>query len=144
MDVLNEFRLQVPRILLEEMIEQARTELPNECCGALAGIMIGDTGRVIRRYPFVNSAASPVRYSAEGNDLPAAFRDMRESQIELLALYHSHPTSAAIPSKTDLAMNFYGPDVVHLIISLQEREPCVRCWRLTDANFRPADWESPG
>ena len=63
---------------------------------------------------------------------------MRESALELLAFYHSHPTSPPIPSKTDLAQNFYGSEVVHLIISLQGPEPEVRGWHLRETDFQPA------
>jgi [CysO sulfur-carrier protein]-S-L-cysteine hydrolase len=135
------FRLRLPRSLYEEMVAQAVAEQPNECCGALAGTVADGVGRVVRRYSLVNAAASPVRYHADEKSLIAAFKDMRQRDIDLLAFYHSHPTSAPIPSRTDLDMNFYGAEVVCLIISLQGREPEVRGWWLGGDDFRPAAWE---
>ena len=65
---------------------------------------------------------------------------MRAGGLELLAVYHSHPTSAPVPSARDLAGNTYGESVVHLIIGLAGAEPEVRAWWLADATYRPADW----
>src|SRR5262245_45099121 len=51
--------LRLPRRIYEEMVAQAVEEVPNECCGLLAG-RPGEP--VARRYPLVNAAASPVEY----------------------------------------------------------------------------------
>ena len=132
--------LQIPRRLFDEMILHARAEFPNECCGLLAG---PDTtgGVVARRYPLVNAAASPVAYDADPKSLFAAFKDMRHAGTELLAIYHSHPTTAPVPSRTDRARNGYGPEVVHLIVSLAGPEPVVRGWRLAETAYHEATWE---
>src|SRR5579859_994667 len=74
------FQLQIPRALLDAMLAQARAELPNECCGLLAGHLPGDelVVRAVQRYPLANAAASPTRYEGEPRDLLRAFEDMRE------------------------------------------------------------------
>jgi proteasome lid subunit RPN8/RPN11 len=133
------FRLEVPRDVYEAMVAQAQAELPNECCGLLAGVVEEGIGRVVKRYPLVNRAASGKEYLADGSDLCAAHRDMRERKLEVLVIYHSHPTSDPVPSKTDLARN-YWPGVVHLIIGLAGPEPAVRGWWLTETDFSEADW----
>jgi proteasome lid subunit RPN8/RPN11 len=129
-------KLQIPRRLYDEMLAQAVAELPHECCGLLAG----RDGRVTHRYPLTNALASPVRYESEPRSMFAAFKDMRAQGIELLAIYHSHPTSDPIPSRTDLERNFYGAEVVHLIISLPGGTPTVRGWHLDVSSYRPAEW----
>jgi proteasome lid subunit RPN8/RPN11 len=123
------------------MIAQARAELPNECCGILAGTIALDDGIVSVRYPIKNDRASPVEFESEPRGLFAAHKDMRHRGLEMLAIYHSHPTSAPVPSATDLARNWYGEDVVNLIIGLAGAEPVVRVWRLAEADFREADWQ---
>ena len=80
-------KLQIPRRLHTEMLAQAVSELPNECCGLLAGR--GD--RVTHRYPLSNALASPVRYESDPRAMFAAFKDMRQQRTDLLAIYHSHP-----------------------------------------------------
>ena len=42
-------------------------------------------------------------------DLIEAHIALRERGAEILAIYHSHPRWEAVPSKTDLAENHYGP-----------------------------------
>jgi proteasome lid subunit RPN8/RPN11 len=123
------------------MLAQAQAEQPNECCGLLGG-RFGANGsaRVERRYPLVNEAASPVAfYCLEDKSFFAAFLDMRKAGFDLLALYHSHPTSAPVPSQKDREQN-YGPDVMNLIISLSGPAPEVRAWWLTTEDARAAQW----
>lgn len=139
------FRLQLPRWMFEGMLAQARAELPNECCGFLAGRVTAEggrlIGRVLRRYPLVNKADEPTRrYEADAKGLGAAARDMRVRGLDVLAIYHSHPTSRPVPSRTDLERNFW-PGVVTLIISLQSPEPEVQGWWLEENDYRGAEWE---
>ena len=128
------FRLVVPRNVLDALVAQALAERPNECCGLLAGKLERPAGaekpgvprgRVVWHYPLVNALASPVRYESEGRGMLRAHRDMRERGLDLLAVYHSHPASEPVPSRTDLAWNYY-PGVVHLIVSLAMTSPHVR------------------
>ena len=133
-------RLVIPDVLLEEMIAHARRERPNECCGLLAGAIDGDAGRVTTRFPIGNDAASPTEYSTNPRDLLNAFRALRHANIELLAFYHSHPTSAAVPSAKDIARNTYGETVVHVIVGLVDDVPDVRAWWFTESGYRPAEW----
>lgn len=129
-------RLVIPDLLLEEVIEHARQEAPLECCGLLAGSL---DGAVTARYVIENVAHSPTEYETDPRGMLGAFRDMRARGIELLAIYHSHPTSEAVPSRRDLARNTYGETAVHLIVGLANPEPDVRAWWLGESDFRPAD-----
>ncbi len=121
------------------MVQHARTELPNECCGLLAGVHDSDTLIVQAWYPLVNEAASPIEYRSEPRSMFQAVKAMRPAGQDIVAIYHSHPTSAPIPSKTDME-RFYSPEVVHFIIGMQGPEPLVRGWWLTDSTFEEASW----
>src|SRR5262245_5424379 len=101
-------RLLLPRPILAAMIDQARAELPNECCGLLAGrlsMVTSDAGqtnpacRVDACYPLVNAAASTTEYESDAHSIFAAVRDMRLTGLDIVAVYHSHPTSRPIPSR---------------------------------------------
>jgi proteasome lid subunit RPN8/RPN11 len=129
--------LRLPRPIYEAMLAQAKSELPNECVGLLAGC---PGSPVVSHYPLRNALASPMEYESEARSMFDAVRDMRQKGIEIVAIYHSHPTSAPIPSRTDLQRN-YSPDVVNLIISLQGPEPVMRGWWLTKTGYREAAWE---
>src|SRR5262245_1876866 len=102
------------------MIRHAESERPNECVGFLAG---QPDGLVVERLPLVNALASPVRFLSEERSLFAAEKRRRELELEFLAVYHSHPTSPAVPSKIDLAENYWGEDLMSLIISLLPPAP---------------------
>jgi proteasome lid subunit RPN8/RPN11 len=133
----------LPREIYEEMITQAVAELPNECCGLLAGHIHGRerTAQVARRYPLVNGAASPTEYWSEPAGHFAADREMRQLGLVLLAIYHSHPSSDPIPSRKDLERNYYGPDIVNFIISLKDGRPRMRGWWLSERTFQEAEWQ---
>jgi proteasome lid subunit RPN8/RPN11 len=145
-DLSTLFRLQVPQSIYQQMVEQARSELPNECCGLLAGPKPGplggeaNLGLALRCYPLVNALASPVEYESEPKCMFQAVKDMRQHGIDVLAVYHSHPTSAPVPSGKDMARN-YSPDVINLIISLAGREPEVRAWWIDEGGYVGAEWE---
>jgi [CysO sulfur-carrier protein]-S-L-cysteine hydrolase len=128
------------------MIAHAQAERPNECCGLLAGT-IGTDGiaRIERRYAMVNALASPIAYEWEARSHFAAVREMRPLGLETIAIYHSHPTSAPIPSRTDReryaeARPVLG-DVMHFVIGLAGGAPEVRAWWLEADSQHEAEWE---
>lgn len=135
------FRLRLPRPLYREMLAHAQSELPNECCGLLAGRVAGAQAEAIRCYPLVNLLACPTEYDADPSGICRANRDMRPEGLDILAFYHSHPASPPLPSKKDLARNYWGDAVIHFIISMLKEEPLMQGWRLREAGFDAADWE---
>ena len=132
--------LLLPRQFYTCMVEHAQAEFPNECCGLLAGVRDGDALRVKACYPLVNEAQSPTEYRSEPRSMFQAIKEIRGQDHEILAIYHSHPSSAPIPSGTDLERNYSG-DVVNFIIGLSEPEPTMRGWWLAEAAFEEATWE---
>ncbi len=138
------FRLLVARKFVEEVIAHALAEQPLECCGLLAGVLeeaktVGTaTARVVRRYPLVNAATSPREFESEARGMFDACTDMRVRGLEMLAVYHSHPTSRPVPSRTDLERHGME-NVVCMIVSLAAA-PEVRAWWLTETGYREAEW----
>ncbi len=123
------------------MVAQAQAELPYECCGLVAGTIGADgVARAIQLYPLPNAAASPVEFESDGRAMFDAERDMRRRGLDVLAVYHSHPTSEAVPSRKDRERN-YSPRVVNLIISLKDGRPSMRGWWLTAETSAEATWE---
>jgi proteasome lid subunit RPN8/RPN11 len=95
------------------------------CCGILAGIP--STASVA--YPLRNVANSPARYFADPRDISRATKDLEGRGLEFVAIYHSRPNTAAVPSPTDLRENAYG-DLPRVIVALSE-PPAIRVWRLS-------------
>ena len=134
--------VQIPCHLYDRMLNHAVAELPNECCGLLAGQILepGPIGRVLQVYALVNAKASPTEYESEPRSMFQAVRDIEKMGWEILAVYHSHPTSDPVPSRKDVARN-YSPEVMNLIISLKSSSPAVSAWWLSEDGYREAQWE---
>lgn len=125
------------------MLGHAQSELPHECCGLLAG-RLSENAVIEEIYPLVNVAETPAtEYLSEAQGMFAAHRDMRRRGLDVLAVYHSHPTAPPVPSKKDRERN-YSPEVVNFIISLQKADPEMRGWWLTPEDFREAVWRIGG
>ncbi len=145
-------RLLIPAELFDAILGQARAESPLECCGFLAGQVEREEGIVAARYPLANAAASPVEHVSDARQTFDATRDIERRGLGVLAVYHSHPTTHPVPSRTDLQRN-YSTEVVSLIVSLEHEPPAVRAWWLTDKGYEeaafvvsgpPASGERPG
>jgi proteasome lid subunit RPN8/RPN11 len=125
--------LTVTREQVAEMVEHARQEAPNECCG----LLFGRDGRVERVFRGTNIDRSPRTYQMDPRELLEIPR-MEAQGLELVGIYHSHPASPARPSSTDVARAFY-PDVAYVIISLATADPDVRAYRIADGQVRDAE-----
>jgi proteasome lid subunit RPN8/RPN11 len=134
------FRLSIPQAIFDAMLAHARAELPAECCGQLAGTVVDGVGRVTQHFPLVNDLKSPTEFLSDPRSTFAAHKAMRTSGTEVLAVYHSHPTSDPIPSRRDLERS-YGEHVVNLIIGMHAATPEVRAWWLAEHGATEAEWE---
>ena len=134
------FRLIIPRPIFEAMLAHAKAELPAECCGLLAGTISDGLGRATQHLPLVNALTSPTEYESEPRSMFAAHKAMRVAGTDVLAVYHSHPTSDPIPSRRDRERN-YSELVVNLIIGLRTEEPDVHGWWVTESDHKSAKWD---
>lgn len=125
--------LRVPRAVAAELLAHARAELPNEACGILAGSVA--TGLASRFHAARNEEASPLRYSVHGEDLVRITFEIEDAGEDLLAIFHSHTRSPAVPSPTDIRTAMY-PDAFYLLATLADAEApperSLRAWRIRD------------
>ena len=128
----------VPVALVEELLAHATALLPEEACGLLAG----RDGRATRFYPVENARHSPVAYDMKPRALVRAVLAIEAEGLELLAIYHSHPSGPARPSATDIAQAYY-PEQAYLILSLHDpARPELRAFMLDDGRAREIALES--
>lgn len=110
---------------------QARAELPHEACGLLAGSLA--EGRVASYHPARNLDASPLRYTIHPEDLVRITFAIEAAGDDLVAIFHSHTRSAAIPSATDRRAATY-PDQFYLLATLADPDAspdrALRAWRI--------------
>ena len=117
---------------LDKIIAQARKEFPNEACGILAG----KDGKVKRVYEMRNTDASPSTFLMEPKEQLKAMKEIRNSGIEMIGIYHSHVASPAYPSARDVELAFY-PEVSYAIISLQDKKlPVVRSFKIEGGKIK--------
>ncbi len=126
--------MRIRRSLLDELIEHARAEAPDECCGMIAAV----DGRAVAVHRVRNSAASPLRYEMDGMDQYRVQTAIEDAGQELGAIYHSHTRSDPYPSQTDINLAFY-PDALYVIVGVKGDEPEVRAWTIVDGQVGDAE-----
>jgi [CysO sulfur-carrier protein]-S-L-cysteine hydrolase len=126
--------MRIPREMHEQMIEHAREEAPNECCGMIAT----RDGQAINVYRATNAAASPLRYEIDGAEQYRIQMQIYDSDLELGAIYHSHTRTEPVPSQTDINLAFY-PDALYVIVGLAAGEPDVRAFTIRDGQVAQAE-----
>ena len=118
--------MRLPRALADELVAHAREDMPNECCGLVAG----RDGTAVRVMRAVNTEASPFMYVMDPREQMRMMEEVEDAGEDLLAIYHSHTRSAAYPSRTDVDLAFF-PDPLYVIVSLADRDvPEIRAFRL--------------
>ena len=123
----------IPHAFYQAMVDHVQAVYPQEGCGLLAG---EENGRLIHHYPIHNQLQSQTAYDMEPIQQIQAMIHMEKHGWELLAIYHSHPSSPAYPSPTDVAQAYY-PDTIQLIITLQNRvEPAVFGYTIVAGNIQ--------
>jgi proteasome lid subunit RPN8/RPN11 len=104
------------------MVSHARATYPNECCGAMLGVIDGDT-KTVREAMILENAfdgAQAARYELRPEDLLAADKAARERKMDLIGIYHSHPDCDAYFSQTDLKNSC--PWYSFVVLSIREGE----------------------
>ncbi|QDU83620.1 Mov34/MPN/PAD-1 family protein [Planctomycetes bacterium Pla163] len=125
---------------LARAIERSAAELPNEACGLLLGTDHGD-GRVVveRVEPTRNATREPAAdtFEVHPEDFVRLDGLARELGLDVVGVWHSHPDSAAIPSRTDTERAW--PGWSYLIVGRAAHSDVhARSWRL-DATARFAE-----
>ena len=104
----------LPRTLINQLLEHAQRSAESEVCGLVSS----KAGKPAHCYPIANVADDVAHYfEMDPKGQIEAMRTMREQGEDLFAIYHSHPSSPAQPSGTDLQHDDY-PEALSLIISL--------------------------
>lgn len=121
--------IQIPRKLTQQLLHHAQSSPDSEVCGLIGA----KNGIPCSCYPVANSAEQPEsRFLLDAKQQIAAQVAMREKGEELFAVYHSHPTTPALPSQTDVDLA-NQPNALHLIISLNTKGVLeMRGFRIAD------------
>jgi proteasome lid subunit RPN8/RPN11 len=114
---LTEFisQLFIPEPFWQEMIYHVQVCLPEEACGLLGGDFASAVS-VEALFLVDNQLHSPVKFRMDPAGQLHAMLALEERNLDLIAIFHSHPNGPELPSLTDQA-EFYYPGVLSLIFS---------------------------
>lgn len=114
-----------------KIVDHAKSVLPEEACGLIAGGAQGDDIIIEQVYLLTNIDHSNEHFSIDPREQLAAVKDMRAKGIAPLGNFHSHPETPARPSEEDIRLA-QDPKALYLILSLAEEEPCLKAFRVVD------------
>ena len=103
----------VPADVRAELVAHTQREAPNEACG----LVLFKDGSAERYEPGRNAASSPYRFELEFDDPEIWFA---EDEGYELAVFHSHLSSPARPSRTDVENIGLWEGKPYLVYSLRE------------------------
>ncbi|WCM94905.1 M67 family metallopeptidase [Acidovorax sp. NCPPB 2350] len=120
--------LRLPREIADAVLRHAMEAHPIEACGVIAGPSCGPASRCI---PLRNAAGSTDAFRFDPREQLAVWRDLDTRDEVPLALYHSHTSSPAFPSREDVAFAV-DPSPHYLIVSTATpQDPELRSFRIT-------------
>jgi [CysO sulfur-carrier protein]-S-L-cysteine hydrolase len=132
--------MKVPRSIVDELIEHARVDAPDECCGIVAS----QDGRAVKVFRATNAEASPVRYSIDPREQYDITMEIERNGWELGVIYHSHTRSPAYPSQTDVNLAFW-PEALYVIVGVMDPDqPEVKAYRIADQQIEEVPLEVAG
>jgi proteasome lid subunit RPN8/RPN11 len=123
--------LRISQQAFDEMVAHARDAQPDECCG----LLIGSASRIEHVHRARNLHANPsTRFLIDPKDHFAAIHAARTIGRAVMGVYHSHPSTPARPSATDLADASYA-EYVYAIVSVRTEPAELRLFRLEAGRF---------
>jgi [CysO sulfur-carrier protein]-S-L-cysteine hydrolase len=130
--------LKISRDIIDAIIEHARRDHPDEACGVVAGPIGSDSPE--RFVPMQNAERSPTFYRFDSMEQLKVWREMDDRDEEPVVIYHSHTSTEAYPSRTDISYAS-EPNAHYLLVSTREEldEPEVRSFRIVDGEVTEED-----
>jgi proteasome lid subunit RPN8/RPN11 len=123
----------LPEGVRKEIREHGREAYPEECCGALLGVLESGSARVTRMERLENSREGERRrrFRIGPEEYGRAERIADEEGLTLLGFYHSHPDHPAAPSDYDReqALPFFH----YVVLRVSSGEPGeMSSWSLSE------------
>ena len=118
----------------EKILAHAESELPNEACGLIGGV-VEDGVKIIKKvYLLTNIDHSNEHFSLDPKEQLAAVKDMRAQGISPLGNWHSHPESPSRPSEEDKRLA-YDSKASYMILSLMNiDEPVLNSFKINGSD----------
>lgn len=126
---------------VDQMIEHARVNLPEEACGLIAGRDEDGVRYVEKVYLLTNIDHTNEHFTTDPREQLAATKDMRRNGLRPLGNWHSHPESPARSSQEDIRLA-YDSKATYMILSLMDREnPVLKAFHVENGISTAEDLE---
>jgi proteasome lid subunit RPN8/RPN11 len=113
----------------QKMVAHVIANFPLEACGLLAGRY----SKVEAVLVVSNQAKSPIRYVMDPIEQLNAFEWIDSNGLDLIGIFHSHPTGPETVSPTDIAEAAYA--VVYIILSHADKTWNTRGFWIENGKF---------
>ncbi|WP_174615531.1 Mov34/MPN/PAD-1 family protein [Virgibacillus ihumii] len=122
-------KIVIPQTIYNEMLEHGRWNLPNEACGLLAG----NDHHVHSIWQLKNEWKSVKRFFVSKDNVDETIKKIEYRKEQVIAVYHTHPVSAPVPSFYDIA---HHPDanIKMMIISYKKNPPSAKCYTIQNSD----------
>ena len=120
---------------LAAISSHAEADPAEECCGLLLGTFADDGGKIVRELLPIDNAreadARRNRFLIGPAEMLQGERHARSLGLDIVGIYHSHPTAPAVPSQFDL--DHAWPVYSYIIVSVTaEGAGPLRSWVLRE------------
>ncbi|NIK12266.1 Mov34/MPN/PAD-1 family protein [Alkalibacillus almallahensis] len=127
-------QLILPLTIYNQIVEDCSNHLPYESCGLVTGL----NHRVNKFWPLENELKSSKRYFVSKQSLEAVMNEITQTGEQVLAIYHTHPVTAPVPSYLDLK-NHPDPFVYMMIISFKLETPLCKLYSVENNRYMECD-----
>ncbi|BAK36905.1 hypothetical protein MLP_38910 [Microlunatus phosphovorus NM-1] len=109
--------LRISQDYVDAIITHARRDFPDEACGVITGPEGSDVPA--RLIPMINADRSPTFFRFDPAEQFALHKEMDARDEEIVVVYHSHTSTEAYPSRTDIKFAA-EPQAHYLLVSVAE------------------------
>ena len=126
--------LKIAREHVDAMIAHAREDHPDEACGVIVGSERTDVPtRLVR---MINADRSPTFFRFDPQEQFELYKTMSAAGEEIVVVYHSHTSTEAYPSRTDITLAS-EPQAHYVLVSTADSGAAdgpvsVRSYRIVD------------
>lgn len=127
---MREVRVSLPAPVRRAILDHARRDAPDECCG----LLIGRGRRILHAAALRNAAARRrTEFRIHPKDHIALRRELRRLSppLEIVGVYHSHPAGPAGPSDKDRRQAHYR-EWLYVVAARTRDKFRLRAYRIGD------------
>ena len=117
----------------EQIVAYAKSQLPYEACGLIAGVLSGEDKIIKKVYILTNVDHAEEHFTLDPREQLSAVKDMRANGLVPLGNWHSHPVSPSRPSEEDKRLA-YDSSASYMILSLMDEEPVLNSFHIDGSN----------